>query len=105
MSGVPKPCLGCGALSPATRCDNCAKAKAREWDQRRDPAKRQHYTGNYKRKAKEVREAPGNCWLCHEGERLGDPWQADHVVPGDPNSLLLKAHRSCNIKRRWGSFN
>ena len=24
---------------------------------------------------------------------------ADHLVPRDPSSLLLKIHRSCNIRR------
>ena len=39
------------------------------------------------------------CWLCHEPARMGDPWTADHVTPGDPDSILLPAHRSCNSRR------
>jgi len=62
-----------------------------------------------------VRENTTVCWICGEGAREGDPWQADHVVPrslvtdaptgvqeGTPDaniSGLLGAHRSCNIKR------
>jgi hypothetical protein len=39
------------------------------------------------------------CWLCGEGARPNDPWQADHVDPGNHHSQLLGAHRSCNIGR------
>ena len=39
------------------------------------------------------------CWICGEGARAGDPWQADHVTAGDYHSQLLGAHRSCNIAR------
>lgn len=104
MTGLPRPCLGCGTLTANTRCESCAATKAREWDARRDPATRTHYSGDYKRRAKAVRDGPGACWLCGEGDRPGDPWQADHVTPGDSNSILLKAHRSCNIRRARGSF-
>lgn len=33
------------------------------------------------------------------GPRRGDPWEADHVAAGDPDSPLLPAHRSCNRRR------
>jgi hypothetical protein len=57
------------------------------------------YGGDYRKAAAEVRESTVACWLCGEGWRANDPWQADHVTPGDPESLLLGAHRSCNIGR------
>jgi hypothetical protein len=37
--------------------------------------------------------------LCGEGARVGDPWQADHLVAGDANSPLAAAHGSCNRRR------
>lgn len=39
------------------------------------------------------------CWICGEGWKADDPWQADHVDAGNPFSQLLGAHRSCNIGR------
>lgn len=43
------------------------------------------------------------CWLCGEPARVGDPWTADHVEPGNPDSILLPAHRSCNSRRGDGT--
>lgn len=104
MTQIRKPCLTCGKLTTnASRCDPCHAAHARALDAKRDPAKRQHYKGDYRRRAKAVREAASVCWLCGEGERQGDPWQADHVVPGEPESPLMPAHRSCNIRRGGGN--
>jgi hypothetical protein len=37
--------------------------------------------------------------LCGGGARPNDPWQADHVIPGDADSPLAPAHRSCNAAR------
>jgi 5-methylcytosine-specific restriction endonuclease McrA len=41
------------------------------------------------------------CWLCGEGARAGDPWEADHVIPAESGSTaeLRAAHRTCNRKR------
>ena len=57
------------------------------------------YGGKYAKEVAEVRAATVACWLCGEGWRADDPWQADHVNAGNPESLLLGAHRSCNIAR------
>jgi hypothetical protein len=94
-----KPCLDCGTLSPATRCDSCAAVHARRVEANRDPAKRAFYKGSHKTRSKAVREGASRCWVCGGGPVVGDPWQADHIDPTDPLSPLLAAHRSCNIKR------
>lgn len=60
---------------------------------------RPHYQGDYKRRAKEVCAKAEACWICGDGKRDHDPWTADHVIPGDSNSLLLPAHKSCNSRR------
>ena len=93
--GVPRPCLDCGELTSKTRCPGCARAKESTRVRHRP-----HYGGDYRKRAAEVRANATSCWLCGDGPRLGDPFQADHVVPGEPDSPLLPAHRSCNI-RRW----
>jgi hypothetical protein len=61
--------------------------------------KRAHYSGDYKRRSKQVRATATVCWICKQGPIPNDPFQADHVIDGNPSSPLLPAHRSCNIKR------
>lgn len=95
-----RPCADCGALSAVgkARCTTCEAL--RQFARNR---KRTHYSGDYRRRAALVRANATLCWLCGEGWRSGDPWQADHVVPGDPMSELRAAHRSCNARRGNGS--
>jgi hypothetical protein len=57
------------------------------------------YSGSYKRRAAAVRANASTCHICGLGAIAGDPWQADHLIPGDPNSPLAAAHRSCNARR------
>ena len=79
-----RPCLGCGVLiASGSRCARCTVPM---------------YRGDYPARAKAVRDNASRCWLCGEGPRLGDPWQADHVT-ASPDSELRPAHRSCNARR------
>jgi hypothetical protein len=90
-----RPCLDCGALIPrGSRCADCQRPREAARN-----ARRTHYAGDYRARAKAVRESAVVCWLCGEGAREGDPWQADHVVPGAPDSPLAPAHRACNARR------
>lgn len=41
------------------------------------------------------------CWRCGEGPREGDPFEAGHLIDGDPHSPLGFEHRTCN--RRAGA--
>ena len=101
--GVQRPCLDCGRLTPqGNRCEPCRLENARRLDANRDQSKRQHYGGDYRKRAKAVRDAATHCWLCGETARSNDPWQADHVVAGAIDSPLLPAHRSCNIRKGGG---
>ena len=90
---MDKPCIECGQVSKRTRCPTCQQKKE-------GGRVRTHYRGDYAKRAKAVRDGAYQCWICGQGEHAGDPWQADHVEPGNPDSALLPAHRSCNI-RRW----
>ena len=95
---LPKPCLTCGTLTAGLgRCEPCRLAEGRRADGMRP--KREHYAGKYQAEAKRVRDTARICWLCGQGPRDADPWQADHVEPGQVGSPLLPAHRSCNIRR------
>ena len=96
---IRRPCLGCRQLTPTgNRCPTCQTKHQALIDAHR-AHKRNHYKGDYAARAKAVREAATHCWLCGQGPRPDDPWQADHIYPGQPDSPLAPAHRSCNIRR------
>jgi hypothetical protein len=100
--GFPRPCTDCGELTDSgNRCAFHKNIYEQMLDlkRRERKAKSGQYSGSYKARAKAVRDSAVICHLCNEGFRLGDPWQADHVIPGDPASPLLPAHRSCNASR------
>lgn len=99
IPGVKRPCMDCSTLTDkGSRCPACQSRLNARMDAARI-GKRQHYGGDYAKRAKAVREAASLCWICGNGARAGDPWQADHVEPGNPDSPLAAAHRSCNIAR------
>lgn len=96
------PCLVCGKLTGgASRCEIHQKIWEQEAEEKRRLRKQAtgQYSGSYKARARMVRENAYVCHLCKEGYRPNDPWQADHLVPSDPNSPLAAAHRSCNASR------
>lgn len=101
----PKPCTVCGELSPETLCPTHRAEKNRRIQQTRDnnpnriARKKELYNPTYRRISKAIREAGGVCHLCGKGALPGDPWQTDHIEPGNPNSPLALAHRSCNASR------
>ena len=98
--GFPRPCLTCGVLSPQSYCPDHRRKTQPSKSPRRKAKKQFLYGGNYKQKAKLVTTPGGVCHLCGEGERGGDPWEADHIYPElGHHSPLAKAHRSCNRKR------
>lgn len=88
------PCLTCGALYTEAYCPT-------HKPQRKKPfTHRLLYNAEYRRAAKKIREQATACWICGKPPTLSDPIQADHLYPGNPNSPLLPAHRSCNIRRQ-----
>ena len=99
-----KPCIKCGTLSKNNVCDvHLAEIKAR--DNARGNARKartNQYGGAYKRLAKIIRETAEVCYICGQGWRPNDPFEADHLQPGSEVyslSQLAPAHRSCNIAR------
>ena len=82
-----------------SRCVTCTAQNNQQEERQRPARNREHYAGDYAKRAKAVRDAATICWLCNEPAKPNDPWQADHYIPADPASPLLPAHRSCNIKR------
>jgi hypothetical protein len=103
MPRFPKPCLVCGQLTQGL--SRCEQHQA-EWQTlegirlREMKARRPNlYDSQYRKKAKQIRETALFCHLCKEPARLNDPFTADHLIAGDPDSPLAAAHRSCNSRR------
>jgi len=64
---------------------------------------REHYRGTYQQRARRLRDLANadpltRCRRCGQLARKDDPWQAGHVIDGDPSSPLAAEHRSCNVK-------
>lgn len=95
-----RPCLDCGTLAQGSRCETHEKArkqlKYRHESPERKAKKRKLYNTQYQKVAKAVREGAYLCHICGQGGRAGDPFEADHLFPGEITSPLLPAHRSCN---------
>jgi 5-methylcytosine-specific restriction enzyme A len=103
IPGVKRPCIECGALtSQGSRCPTHQSEMNARLDARR-VGKREHYKGDYRRRAKSVRESAIACYWCGGGFTAANPVQADHVMPGDPASELVAACRRCNIARGNGT--
>jgi hypothetical protein len=94
-----KPCLDCGALSLESRCETHRKRVEQLRDVRRAEKKKTLYNSSYRKAASIIRATAIICHICGDGARLSDPWQADHLDAGNPDSPLAAAHRSCNAKR------
>ena len=92
-----RPCLGCGRLGVATRCDNCRKEVERLRSRQR--TSRPHYAGDYRKRAAQVRATATCCYWCGEPFTTDNPVQADHLLPANPESPLVGACRRCNIGR------
>ena len=100
--GFLRPCIDCGKLSRGgSRCEThqqIVTLRSEEKKRNRKLATGQ-YSGDYQRRAKYVRDTASVCHICGKGPDPLDPWQADHIIPGDPQSPLAAAHRSCNAAR------
>jgi hypothetical protein len=97
--GFNRPCLDCGALTnKGNRCQPHQSAYLTKWNNKYKKD-RPHYSGDYAKRAKIVRQNAEVCWICKEAYKPNDPWTADHVFPGVIDSPLLPAHRSCNSRR------
>jgi len=97
MAQPPRICLTCG--TPTTHGARCQKCQTQLNTRRTAQRNRPHYAGDYRKRAKAVRDAATTCWICGEGARINDPWTADHIDAGNPLSPLAPAHRSCNSRR------
>jgi len=97
-----RPCIECGELTRGSnRCDAHKRVDNRSEEKlaEREAKKKLLYDSNYRKRAAQVRAAASVCHICGEGARPNDPWQADHLIPGEPMSPLAAAHRSCNASR------
>ena len=94
-----QPCLKCGNLvRGASYCTGCKPPKV---DTPQRTAKKNFlYGGQYRKKAKQVKQTATHCHLCGKAFILGDTIEADHVYPElGHESPLAPAHRKCNQAR------
>ena len=104
---MKRPCLDCGTPTDQSRCPRCTtgfdRIRNREATIRRNRGGgRPAYGSRFRKEGGRVRATATTCWICGDGKRDNDPWQADHVIPvqnGGGEGPLLPAHRSCNIAR------
>jgi hypothetical protein len=104
MGRFPKPCLDCGELTTGgNRCEKHEHLVQQLHEAKRAAIKKQtgQYSGDYRKRAKLVRDSALVCHLCGGSARFNDSWVADHANPGESgsNAVLLPAHKSCNEKR------
>jgi hypothetical protein len=104
---MKQPCLDCGTPTNGTRCQLHAathntQINTRATNKRRAQGPRTYNSRGYRHASAAVRATATQCWICGEGPRHDDPWQADHVIPvknAGGTGPLAPAHRSCNIGR------
>jgi 5-methylcytosine-specific restriction endonuclease McrA len=104
---MKQPCIDCGRPSDATRCpthaaEHATRTNARQTTLRRSRGRRTYNSRGYRDASAAVRATATRCWICGEGPRRDDPWQADHVIPvkdAGGTGPLAAAHRSCNVGR------
>jgi hypothetical protein len=76
--------------------------RARQRKRDADPAyrlkKKTLYSSAYKKKAKQLRDLGGICYLCG-GIVPPGVGEADHVIPSQPDSPLAITHRKCNLSK------
>ena len=96
-----RPCLTCGQLANDSYCPQHRK----ELNDRRQLAKdtperlarkRLLYGGNYRQRRRELLATATHCALCLKPFLPTDRIDADHVLPGNPNSPLQATHATCN---------
>jgi hypothetical protein len=103
----PRPCLKCQQLhrDQGDYCNSCRTQSERERERQRsqDPvrqAKKKILYSSAYRNAREILKANAtHCHLCKEPFTDRSEISADHLVPGDPASPLLPAHKRCNYAR------
>jgi hypothetical protein len=107
MIVFPKPCLKCKALFKARSeyCDACRlERKPRTPTPRVESPERKLrktllYNSGYRARAKVVRESATHCHICKQAFTDRTQIQADHLIPGNPESPLAPAHRTCNAQK------
>ncbi|MEI7420223.1 MAG: hypothetical protein WCK24_05105, partial [Actinomycetes bacterium] len=88
-SRFPKPCIKCGVLTGGG--SYCISHQKEKWGRYNDP--------RYKLVRAHIKATATHCHICKQAFTDRNDITADHVTPGDINSVLLPAHLSCNSRR------
>jgi hypothetical protein len=91
----PRPCIKCGRLYVTA----CCLTPIQESPERK-LKKARLYGGDYRKRAKLVRENATHCYLCKKPFQPGEDIQADHLYPElGSSSPLLSVHAICNRQK------
>ena len=100
---LPRPCLDCQKLhtDKGDYCLSCRKERNRkkENNPERKARKKLLYNSNYRRAASLIKLTATHCHICKEPFTNREEITADHLLPGEVNSPLAPAHKSCNSAR------
>jgi len=104
MPKFKRPCLVCGNLSYKSHCEIHEIQRKREHDAKyntpeRKIKKKLLYGGDYQKRRAQALANATHCYLCKEQFKPSDQVESDHLVPGDPYSPLVPAHRLCNQRK------
>lgn len=102
-AGLPKPCLSCGDLSPASYCPTCNAERLRVRERRRGTTKQLGYGSSWKRLSAKARRLQPFCSTCGTSDDL----TADHIIPLARSDRTAKVTieqvavlcRSCNARK------
>ena len=93
-----RPCLDCGQLTRlGSRCEKHQQVIDDKVNARK--AQRTLYDSSHRKQAKIIKEFATHCWLCGEPFTDRSQIQADHVLAGRKDSILMPAHAKCNASR------
>lgn len=100
MRNFNKPCIDCGTLTRNTRCETCtSKLPPKPVDPEKAARKKALYGWQYQQARKQLIATATHCHICGKPFHPGDKIEADHLIPGHPQSPLAAAHRRCNQAR------
>jgi 5-methylcytosine-specific restriction endonuclease McrA len=98
---APRPCLGCGSLCDATRCERCRTEQVRRRAKRRGTRQFQGYDRDHERLRRQTLKATPYCLACGHTGSKDNPLSVDHVRPLSSGGKTTRSNyqslcRRCN---------
>lgn len=101
---IARPCIGCGELTNASRCEECKRVQDRHDRPARVEVKpsstERGYDARWRRLSERARKLSPICEDCNRPGTPDDPLTADHLIwPARTLADVAVVHRSCNSRR------